>query len=144
MSTYMYFYGRPFGSDNFVRLGEFSRNQAMFQYFGDIAPFEKIAPLSYKTISEVEEAVHNDLADYENNITENEKTISLIATFDNSVEAKAAYIETITRRNEDLRDDISELKDVEKILFGLFMVLQTANLYIGLEISDPTIEDIGM
>lgn len=142
MSTYMYFYGRPFGTDTFVPLGEFSRNQTMFRYFRDIAPFEKIAPFSIKEISEVENAVYDDIVDYENNIAENEKTISLIATFNNSTEDKMAHIATLIRCNEDLRDNINELKGIEKFLFGLRMVLQMANLYVGIEIADPTSEDV--
>ncbi len=102
MSSYINFYLKV--EDKYCPLGTYSRNCPEYQFFKNIVPFEKIAPINVEKLEAVKEDIEFAINNEMKSIGNYSLNIKDIKTFNNSINEKMELI-------EDYRDTINELKE---------------------------------
>lgn len=153
MSQYVNFFIRKQIKDTvtFIPLGSFSRNSEIYQASKN-APFEKIRSISGKQIDNIVQSLYDNKKKFEDRIKEVEHNISyVIPTFNNSAKEKMEEIAEQQLCIDDIYEEIADLQfaigyfsSLKEILWdndpeGFF---DDKTIYYGIEISDPTEEDV--
>lgn len=103
MSSYMYFFVRK--NENFLPLVCYSRSNAIYEAFSDFAPYEKVRPLTSGFVSDVLNEQSEDLSELKKHLKDYHDELTLIASFNNSVEDKMQAI-------YDARGSIEETEEI--------------------------------
>ena len=150
MSAYIQFFIRH--NDDFLPIGVFSRNNTIYQVFDEIAPWEKIRPISDVHLNKVRASLKDFANDIDRTMKRIENREKLIATFDNSVEEKLEALENSTEYKMELEEERVSYKMALGYVNSLYEILDSieydkrfdmgAYLYVGIEVGDPTVEDL--
>lgn len=140
MSQYVNFFLRR--NNNFFILADYSRSTALYQVMND-APYEKMREYNYKElqlkISELnisKNALLKQIDHYNNRIT-------LICKMDNSVEDKFDMIISIDETIKDIQQEIDAIdRQAIELDFIANLTYQDYRIYAGIEVGEPTIQDI--
>lgn len=145
MSSYLNFFVRSKNGE-FTQIASYSRNHYIYDAYG--APYEKIALVTLEHLQAAMDDLNNRKEMLEENIELAEEMIKYICSF--PVESSTALESKMNAINEqqslinEYKDDI---KQVELARFHLSFIydaidLEECKIYAGVEISDPTEEDI--
>lgn len=146
MSEYAHFFLRH--NDEFIPLGTYSRSTFTFETVHRYAPWEKIRVITTQVLDNFIEETKDYIQECEKRRQNYEQRKQLIATFNNSIDEKMEVIHDCDESIEELTDLINEAVDTRALLwfFRYRMIPASDNpnnrLYVGLEISKPTMEDI--
>lgn len=156
MSMYMSFFFRV--EDKFYPITSYSRNSAVYQTFAEvISPnsiWEKITPVTTDMLNAIRRGISAEIHKYQEGIKSCERQIAIISDMNDplneKIDAMQGYIEAI----DDYEDEIKELKYARTFTTFLDDMIDEIELsdeydwngqeyiYVGVEISKPTIEDI--
>ena len=150
MSAYIQFFIRH--NDDFLPIGVFSRANVVYQVFNSIAPWEKLRPISTMHLNEAAKEVNELINRDKKALARLDEREKLVATFNNSVEEK---LEALADYGEYKNEVVKELESEEgarAYIHMLYNVLDSieydkrfdmgAYLYVGIEVGDPTVEDL--
>lgn len=149
MSAYINFFVRH--EDDFIPLGDFSRNSIIYPTMKDCAdvPWEKIIPLTLDNLHAAQTRVHKHSTDALDYINTLKSRIEEVKSFNNSVEEKLEQIEMYRGEIEEWRQEAEEARYAENYFYFLMDLIEAAHdidankyIYAGIEIGRPTIEDI--
>ena len=146
MSEYAHFFIRH--RDEFIPLGTYSRSTFTFDTVHHYAPWEKIKVVTTQVLDNFIQDTNEYIQECEKRRQNYEQRKQLIATFNNSIDEKMDVIHDCDEGIEELTDLINEAVDTRALLrfFRYRMITASDNpndcLYVGLEISKPTLEDI--
>lgn len=146
MSAYINFFIRK--DKDFIPLGSYSRNSYIYSILSDAMsiPWENITKITYNTLN-----IWTTTADYEINRMEKEiRKTEKMFELSNSHTLEEAY--EYAGAIEEYKENIEEIKSI-KAIFGFMKNIlnkyeyeENVNvsniLYFGMEISNPTIDDI--
>ena len=152
MSQYISFYVRS-KHDDFIGLGDYSCNNLIYQLTDRAlhVPYEHIRVLTTNDLRDMKDEANLERDSINDNIAKYRGCIADIATFNNSLDEKmecvAEYQDLIDEATEQLRE--IELAAHYFQFLGAIIEANDFNgipmdkcVYCGLEISDPTIDDI--
>lgn len=150
MSTYVDFFVRH--GDDFIPLGDFSRNSIVYQTMKDCTnvPWEKIIPLTLDNLHATQTYAHKRSIDARGYIETLKDRIEEVKGFNNSVEEKLEQIETYRDEIAEWHQEAEEARYAENYFYFLADLIEAAHddidankyIYAGIEIGRPTIEDI--
>ena len=150
MSAYMDFFVRH--GDDFIPLGDFSRNSIVYTTMIDCAnvPWEKIIPLTSDNLRAAQTRAHKRNIDARGCIEILKDRIEEVKGFNNSVEEKLGQIEEYRDEIAEWRQEAEEARYAENYFYFLMDLIEAAHddidankyIYAGIEIGRPTIEDI--
>lgn len=146
MSEYAHFFIRH--KNEFIPLGTYGRSTFTFDTVHHYAPWEKIKVVTTQVLDNFIQDANEYIQECEKRRQNYEQRKQLIATFNNSINEKMDVIHDCDESIEELTDLINEAVDT-CALFRFFryrIVTASDNpndcLYVGLEISKPTLEDV--
>lgn len=152
MSQYISFYVRS-KKDEFIGLGDFSRNNLIYQLTDRaiVVPYEHIRALTSDDLRDMEDEATAERDLLNSRIAKYRSYITDIASFNNSLDEKmervAEYQDLIDEATEQLR----KVELTDSYFQFLDAIIETNDfngipmdkcVYCGIEISDPTIDDI--
>ena len=157
MSLYIHFFIRS--TDKLLPIYTASRSSAIYRFFGDYAPNEKVRALSMDELKEIYEEISAQFDEWMRRIEESRTNLQMIASFNNSVEDKMGALE-IAR--DKIREDKEVMWEIENALaFTDFLmniceeaedtqyydeeeakIDPTKYLYFGVECGTPSIAEI--
>lgn len=153
MSCYVNFFMRR--GEKFFPIGSYSRNHNIFKAFDNYAPWEKIRPLTVAALEQIENECSQMKAECERRIEGKEKKKQLVASFNNSVEEKYEIICDLDDSIEELNQERADEEMAEHFCIFLENMIDeirygesnegvdpNAYLYVGIEISNPTLNNI--
>ena len=146
MSEYAHFFIRH--KDEFIPLGTYGRSTFTFDTVHHYAPWEKIKVVTTQVLDNFIQDTNEYIQECEKRRQNYEQRKQLITTFNNSIDEKMGVIHDCDEGIEELTDLINEAVDTRALLrfFRYRMITASDNpndcLYVGLEISKPTLEDI--
>ena len=149
MSAYVDFFVRH-GND-FIPLGDFSRNSIVYQTMKDCAdvPWEKIIPLTLDNLHAAQVHAHKHNINAIKHIHILKGRIEEVKGFNNSVEEKLEQIEVYRGEIAEWQQEAEEARYAENYFYFLMDLIEAAHdidankyIYAGIEIGQPTIEDI--
>ena len=152
MSQYIDFFLRH--GDDFISLGDFSRNTKLYNVMRGQTPYEKIRPFTERQLNDYWEELSHEIEKNEKAIRKLKDRIELIKEFNNSVEEKAELIHDIEEEIEEYEFDIKECEYNQNFLSFLEDIINIARyneretidvdnyIYAGIEIGYPTLSDI--
>lgn len=151
MSCYVHFYLRS-PHDDFVELGEFSRNSAVYELCGDVAPYEKITALSKTALTDFCSEADRKIKEYKDRIKQYRDAIAAVGTFNDPIEDKLEAIADYQYQIGEVEDEIERIQWASSFLYTLCHIIDTNEyedgvditklVYFGCEISSPTVADI--
>lgn len=145
MSSYLNFFVRS-KNDEFTQIASYSRNHYIYDAYG--APYEKIALVTLEHIQGALDDISNRKEMLEENIDLANQMIKYICSFpvetSTALESKMSAINEQQSLINEYKDDI---KQVELARFHLSFIYdaiesEECKIYAGVEISNPTKEDI--
>ena len=157
MSQYVHFFIRS--TDKLLPIYTASRSSAIYRFFGNYAPYEKVRALSMHELKEIREEISAQFDEWMQRIEESRTNLQMIAAFNNSVEDKMGALE-IAR--DKIREDKEAMWEIENALaFTDFLmnicdeaedtqyydkeeakIDPTKYLYFGVECGVPSIAEI--
>lgn len=145
MSSYLNFFIRSKNGE-FTQIASYSHNHYIYDAYG--APYEKIALVTLKHIQSVLDDLSNRKEMLEENIDLANQMIKYICSF--PIESSTALESKMSAINEQqslINDYTDDIKQVELARFHLSFLydaidLEDCKIYAGVEISNPTEEDI--
>ncbi len=149
MSAYMDFFVRH--GDDFIPLGNFSRNSIVYPTMKDCAdvPWEKIIPLTLEDLQAAQTRAHKHSTNALSHIDTLKDRIEEVKDFNNSVEEKLEQIEVYRGEIAEWQQEVEEACYAENYFYFLMDLIETAHdidddkyIYAGIEIGRPTVEDI--
>ena len=134
--------------DEFIRIGNFSRNTKLGNYFFNIAPYGKVRKITESVIQSIIEDINYDLGCCKESIQKYRDAIASIERYNNSLQEKFEKIDVINSHIEELQIDQDDIR----YAFNYMNILNSiaycsgCSLYFGVEISkvnpDTDIEKI--
>lgn len=150
MSAYIDFFVRH--GDDFIPLGDFSRNSIIYPTMIDCAnvPWEKIIPLTLDNLRAAQTHAHKRNIDARGYIETLKDRIEEVKGFNNSVEEKLEQIEEYRDEIAEWHQEAEEARYAENYFYFLADLIEATHddidankyIYAGIEIGRPTIEDI--
>ena len=150
MSAYIQFFIRS--EDAFMPISVYSRNNTIYQYFDEYAPWGKIKPVTRELLRKVRDNINEDLAAIQKKYDQAKEMKEWIATLNNSLEEKMEYIENIEEALGEYCEEIDRLIYTKYYLTFLDDVIGSVEyeghidyknyLYVGIEVGNPTVDDI--
>lgn len=150
MSAYIQFFVR--NENAFMPIGIYSRNNTVYQYFDEYTPWEKIKPVTRGLLNKVRDDINEDLAEVQKRYDRAKEMKEWIATLNNSLEEKMEYIENTEEVLSECREAIEQLTYTKHYLNFLDDVIESVEyeeyidhnnyLYVGIEVGNPTVDDI--
>ena len=155
MSTYAYFFVRH--GDDFIPLGDFSRNSIVYQLIDTLhtLPWEKITPLTQDTLDRLVVAANTKQDEIRCHIRTEKAHMDSIKDFNNAIEEKMDAI--LERENiiHEYEQDISEIQYAKSYFSFLAELIDAVRwdkrredinideyIYAGIEIGTPTVRDV--
>lgn len=150
MSAYIQFFVR--NENAFMPIGVYSRNNTIYAYFDEYTPWEKIKPVSRGLLNKVRDDINEDLATIQKRYDRAKEMKEWIATLNNSLEEKMEYIENTEEVLSECCEAIEQLTYTKHYLNFLDDVIESVEyeehidhknyLYVGIEVGNPTVDDI--
>lgn len=152
MSTYIHFFVRS-PHDDFVEIGEFSRNGKIYSVCGGDAPYEAIAALNVNQIHEYCERMECNIRICKDHIKQYRERMNVIASFNDPIDDKLEAITMLQSDCDEEQEEIEECYGAVGFLRTLLHIMEANRysdvpinldelIYYGVEISDPTVNDI--
>ena len=150
MSQYLEIYVKS-KEDNFTYLDAFSRSTAMYRLLNeDIgAPYGKVRKLEKARLQEAIEIARGYLEGFIERKKRHGDMLQLISSFNNPVDEKIEAIYELQQDLEEYDESIEEMEYVINYLRVLTSMVESmsyegskAGLYYGIEVGNPTIDDI--
>lgn len=152
MSTYIHFYVRSL-HDDFVEIGEFSRNNKIYSVCGGDAPYEAIAALNANQIQEYCDRMDCNIRVCKDNIKQYRERMTVIASFNDPIDDKLEAISMLQSNCDEEQEEIEECYGAVGFLRTLLHIIEANRysdslinidelIYYGVEISEPTVKDI--
>lgn len=146
MSSYLNFFVRSKNGD-FTQIASYSRNHYIYDAYG--APYEKIALVTLENLQAAIDDLSNRKEMLEENIELAEEMIKYICSFPiESSTALESKMNAINEQKELINEYKDDVKQVELAQFHLNFIYNAiamdsySRIYAGVEISNPTKEDI--
>lgn len=146
MSSYLNFFVRSKNGD-FTKIASYSRNHYIYDAYG--APYEKIALVTLENLQVAIDDLSNRKEMLEENIELAEEMIKYICSFPiESFTALESKMNAINEQKELINEYKDDIKQVELAQFHLSFIYDAiamdsySRIYAGVEISNPTKEDI--
>ena len=147
MSQYIEFFVKS-KEDNFTCIASFPRSHIIYQTLVNEVPYGKICKLNFSSISRVILSLTEKKVEWRKRKEEYDNMWDRIGTFNNSVqeklEAMAEFREALLEIKENI-DDIDNAINYLKVFQLMVEEMQTDStigLYCGIEVGEPTVEDI--
>lgn len=152
MSQYISFYVRS-KHDDFIGLGDYSRNNLIYQLTDRAlnVPYEHIRVLTTNDLRDMEDEANLERDSINANITKYRGYIADIATFNNSLDEKIEWVAEYQDLIEECTEQLRNVELAAHYFQFLDAIIETNDfngipmdkcVYCGIEISDPTIDDI--
>ena len=152
MSQYISFYVRS-KHDDFIGLGDYSRNNLIYQLTDRAlnVPYEHIRVLTTDDLRNMEDEANLERDSINADIVKYRGYIADIATFNNSLDEKMARVAEYQDIIEEYTAQLHEVELATHYFQFLDAIIETNDfngipmdkcIYCGIEISDPTIDDI--
>jgi hypothetical protein len=141
--------------EKFFPIGSYNLNHAIGHAFNNYAPYEKIRPITREALAQIEDECADMERECERRIYEKEEKIDLVTSFNNSVEEKFELVCDLEESIEELKQEQSGERMAQ--IFCMFLsnmideikygennkgIDPDAYLYVGIEIENPTLNDI--
>ena len=150
MSAYIQFFVR--NENTFMPISIYSRNNTVYQYFDEYTPWEKIRPVTRGLLNKIRDDINEDLAATQKRYDHAKEMKEWIATLNNSLEEKMEYIENTEEVLSECCEEIEQLTYAKHYLNFLNDVIESVEyednidhknyLYVGIEVGNPTVDDI--
>jgi len=149
MSQYIQFFVKSLKGE-FLPIGTFSRNCSIFTAFEEFCtfavPYEKVAPITVKDLAYVKNGLEKKIKEVDQKILEIEKTITIIAGCNNSIEDKLNEIHNLNSEIEEWLDIKVELESSKGYISSLEEIIDSIYwdsdyneekyLYCGIEVGE--------
>lgn len=147
MSQYIQFFIKSLKGE-FLPIGNFSRSCSIYTTFNEFCniPFEKVAPITTKNLACVKNIFEKKITEIDQRILEIEKTITIVAGCNNSIEDKLEEIYKLNSEIEEWLDIKAELKSSEGYIDSLEEIIDSVRwedkyneekyLYCGIEVGN--------
>lgn len=150
MSAYIQFFVR--NENAFLPISIYSRNNALYHYFDEYTPWEKIKPVTRPLLNKIRDDVNEDILYYQKRYDRAKEMKEYVATMNNSMDEKMEWIENIEAILGDCCEEIEKAEYVKHYLSFLDDVIESVEyeehidhknyLYVGIEVGNPTVDDI--
>lgn len=149
MSQYIQFFVKSLKGE-FLPIGNFSKNCSIFTAFEEFAPFVvpygKVAPITGKDLTYIRKGLDNKIKEVDQKILEIEKTITIIAGCNNSIEDKLNEIYKFNFETGEWLEIKAELESSKNYIASLEEILDSVKwedkydeekyLYCGIEVDE--------
>ena len=153
MSEYIEFHQRI--GNRFIPIASYSRSSCIFQLFKAFAPYEKIRPLGEDQLDAFYSTLADQEARYEDAIRKEEMTLEFLRTCDAPLQERLAERDEVMVTIRELREEGLEEVAAARCFLNFLNELITQcewvaqpdmipdrYIYCGIEIGDPSVEDI--
>lgn len=150
MSAYIQFFVRH--EDAFLPISVYSRNNTIYHYFDEYTPWEKIKPVTRGLLNKIRDDVNEDLRAEEKRYDHAKEMKGWIASLNNSVEEKMEQLTIIEEVLGECCEEREQLIFVKYYLDFLDDIIESVEwedgidhknyLYVGIEVGNPTVDDI--
>ena len=150
MSAYIQFFIR--NDETFLPIGAYCRSSAIYQAFDEYIPWEKVRAISEPLLRKVYGFVVDDIQHHKEQIEKIKEHRTFIATFNNTLEEKMEMLENVESMLYEYEEGLDDLEHVKNYIHFLEDIIESveyethinenAYLYAGIEVGNPTIEDI--
>lgn len=140
MSQYLNIFLKSDGK--FIPIGDYSRSTYLYEEFS--APYEKIREYKSDVLREIGARLQSRADDTKKYINELQELIQLIPQFQNQeMEEKISAIFDYKNQIEEQEEEVKQFENYSSICYFLASIADDYSpVYAGVEISDPTKEDI--
>ena len=146
MSQYIQFFIKSLKGE-FLPIGNFSRNCSIFTAFEEFnVPYEKVAPVTVKDLAYVKNGLEKKIQEVDQKVLEVEKTITIIAGCNNSIEDKLNEIRDLNSEIEEWLNIKAELESSKNYISSLEEIIDSIYwdndyneekyLYCGIEVGE--------
>ena len=152
MSTYINFFIRR--GDDFVPLGDYSRNSIIYRIANSYAMWEKVSPLSKAGIEQMITEAERQQRAYQESIVEVKAKIAQLKDLSCTWNEALEYLDDYEEAIQDYEQDIKEARYAKHFFGFLIDIIETVQyadkkeydynnyIYVGIEIGHPTVKDI--
>lgn len=143
MSQYMSFFVKPKNKDVFIELNTYCRSTPIYEALHPYVPFENISELTKTVFGAGITNLKDSKKSYKAAIKRLKRMIKGFYSNPNIKEAQ----EAIFTATQDIKEYKEELKTIKCAIYELTFIYDIGNIednkvYVGIEIGNPTIEDI--
>lgn len=140
MSQYVNFFIRH-GND-LLSIADYSRSSALYGVMQD-APYEKLREYSYEELQLKISELNTSKTAYLKQIDYCNNHISLICEMDNSIEDKLDMITSVDETIKDIQQEVDAIdRQAIELDFIANLMYQGYFIYAGIEVGEPTLQDI--
>lgn len=150
MSAYIQFFVR--NDEAFMPISVYSRNNALYHYFDEYTPWEKIKPVTRPLLNKIRDDINEDILEYQKRYDRAKEMKEYVAGMNNSMDEKMEWIENIEATLGDCCEEIEKAEYVKHYLNFLDDIIESVEyeehidyknyLYVGIEVGNPTVDDI--
>ena len=149
MSQYIQFFVKSLKGE-FLPIGNFSKSCSIYTAFDDfyphIIPYEKVIPVTIKDLTLIRIGLESKIKEVDQKILDIEKTITIIAGCNNSIEDKLSEIHKLNSEIEEWLDIKVELEASKNYITSLEDIIESVAwdnkyderkyLYCGIEVGE--------
>lgn len=150
MSAYIQFFIR--NDEAFMPIGIYCRGSKIYQHFDEYTPWEKIKPITRPLLGKIRDNVNDDILYLQKRYDRAKEMKEYVAGMNNSMDEKMEWIENIEVTLDGCREGIEEAEYVKHYLTFLDDIIESVEyeehidhknyLYVGIEVGNPTVDDI--
>lgn len=150
MSAYIQFFIR--NEDAFMPIGIYIRGSKIYEYFDDYTPWEKIKHVTRPLLDKIRDNVNDDILYYQKRYDHAKEMKEYVAGMNNSMDEKMEWVENIEATLGDCCEEIEKAECVKHYLNFLDDIIDSVEyeehidhknyLYVGIEVGNPTVDDI--
>lgn len=150
MSAYIQFFVR--NENTFMPISVYCRTSKIYEYFDDYTPWEKIKPVTRPLLDKIRDNVNDDILYFQKQYDRAKEMKEYVASMNNSMDEKMEWIENIETALENYCEEIEDAKYVKHYLNFLDDIIESVEyeehidhmnyLYVGIEVGNPTVDDI--
>ena len=152
MSAYIDFFIRR--GDEFIPLGDYSRNSIIYRIANSYAMWEKVSPLSKAGIEQMITEAERQQRAYQESIVEVKAKIAQLKDLSCTWNEALEYLDDYEEAIQDYEQDIKEARYAKHFFGFLIDIIETVQyadkkeydynnyIYVGIEIGHPTVKDI--
>jgi hypothetical protein len=144
MSAYIEFFLKRKDDEKFTCIGAFSRSHNLYEALNSYVPYENITRLTDNIYSCGKENLQNKIDEYKHTIKGYKKKYKILAKGGNFEEFEK-YIEDSERWIDEAKEELKWAKwALERLEFikELEEIDGDAEIYVGVEVGKPTVDDI--
>ena len=150
MSAYIQFFIR--NDEAFMPIGIYCRGSKIYEYFDDYTPWEKIKHVTQPLLDKIRDNVNDDILSFQERYDRAKEMKEYIAGINNSMDEKMEWIENIEATLGECCEEIKKAEYVKHYLNFLDDIIESVEyekhidyknyLYVGIEVGNPTVDDI--